>query len=189
MTEYSVGHQEFFDMQIEIQTLFSRAFEMLVASEGITLAQALTLKTLRDQGKGEPCKMSDLAGMRLLTPPAATGVVDRLIRLKFVERKDDESDRRVVLLTLTSTGEKTLSKIESKAQTIMRDFFERFSKADREAFFRIMMQLRENMKVLLEQMKKETNVRKKKESRAQVVLRRPSKRELERKGVWAFTSS
>ncbi len=177
MAEFSIGHQEFFDMQIEIQVLFSRAFELLVASEGITLAQALTLKTLRDQGKGEPCTMSDLAGMRLLTPAAATGVVDRLIRLKFVERKYDESDRRVVLLALTSKGEKTLSKIESMAQTKMRDFFERSSKADREAFFRIMRQLKKNMKVLLEQMRKETSVRKKKESSAQSALGGPRKGE------------
>jgi DNA-binding MarR family transcriptional regulator len=144
MSEDHAGYQDFFDAQEEIHALSVRALENMLGAEGITVAQAMTLKAITDQDR--MCKMSDLAAMRFLTPAAATGIVDRLIHLGLVERKFDESDRRVILLALTPHGEKTLSTLEDKVRQMMQGFFERISESDRTASLRMFRKFKEYLK-------------------------------------------
>ena len=107
----------------------------MLAAEGITIPQAITLKTIKEQGR--TCKMSDLAAVRFLTPAAATGVVDRLIHLDLVERKFDEKDRRVVLLALTRRGETVVSTMQKKVESDYGGFFEGVTDGDRAASLRV----------------------------------------------------
>ena len=46
---------------------------------------------------------------------AATAVVDRLVRQGLVVRRDDPSDRRVVRLALSDTGESLVTKLHATA--------------------------------------------------------------------------
>ena len=135
MTKDAAGYGEFFNAQNEINSLAIHMLEGMLGEEGITPPQFFTLRTLKDQG--QMCKMSDLAAMRLLTPAGATGIVDKLIHLELVERKFDESDRRVVLLALTDRGAATLSGMERKMEAMMRRFFDGISAGDRATFLRI----------------------------------------------------
>ena len=144
MKEDTADYQDLFDAQNEIQMLSVHVMENMLATQGITVPQALTLKALKDQD--QMCKMSDLAAVRFLTPAAATGIVDRLIHLGLVERKFDQNDRRVILLALTPQGEKVMSAIESKIQAMMKRFYDGISKSDRAASLRMFRKLREFMK-------------------------------------------
>jgi DNA-binding MarR family transcriptional regulator len=144
MSEARTGYQDFFDAQEEIHALSVRALESMLGAEGITVPQAMTLKTIKDQDQA--CKMSDLAATRFLTPAAATGIVDRLIHLGLVERKFDESDRRVILLALTAHGEKTLSTVDGKVRQMMQGFFERISESDRAASLRMFRKFKEYLR-------------------------------------------
>ena len=144
MSEGGAGWQDFFDAQEEIHVLSVRALESMLGAEGITVPQAMTLKTIKDRDRA--CKMSDLAAMRFLTPAAATGIVDRLIHLGLVERNFDESDRRVILLALTPHGEKTLFTLEGKVRLMMQGFFERISESDRAASLRMFRKFKEYLK-------------------------------------------
>lgn len=144
MSEARTGYQDFFDAQEEIHALSVRALESMLGAEGITVPQAMTLKTIKDQDHA--CKMSDLAATRFLTPAAATGIVDRLIHLGLVERKFDESDRRVILLALTAHGEKTLSTVDGKVRQMMQGFFERISESDRAASLRMFRKFKEYLR-------------------------------------------
>lgn len=144
--------REMFEAQNEIQILFPHVFESVLAAEGITIPQAITLKTIKEQGR--TCKMSDLAAVRFLTPAAATGVVDRLIHLDLVERKFDEKDRRVVLLALTRRGETMVSAIQKKVEAIMARFFEGVPDSDRAASLRVFKKLAEYLKEQLNAQKK-----------------------------------
>jgi len=144
MNEDTVGYQSFFNAQNEIHDLFVRVMENTLGKEGITVAQAITLKTLKEQD--QLFKMSDLAATRFLTPAAATGIVDRLIHLGLVERKFDKNDRRVILLALTPRGEEAFSVIQGKVQAIVRQFFQRISESDRLASLRISKKLKEYLK-------------------------------------------
>ena len=141
MTEDAAGYQSFFNAQTEIHDLFVRVMDNMLGKEGITVPQAIALKTLKEQD--QLCKMSDLAATRFLTPAAATGIVDRLIHLGLVERKFDENDRRVILLALTAHGEAAISVMEGKVQAMVQQFFERISESDRLASLRISRKLKE----------------------------------------------
>jgi DNA-binding MarR family transcriptional regulator len=140
----AAGYQSFFNAQNEIHDLFVRVMENMLGKEGITVPQAIALKTLKEQA--QLCKMSDLAATRFLTPAAATGIVDRLIHLGLVERKFDENDRRVILLALTARGEEAISVMEGKVQAMMQQFFDRISESDRLASLRISKKLKEYLK-------------------------------------------
>jgi DNA-binding MarR family transcriptional regulator len=144
--------REMFEVQNEIQILFPHVFESALVEEGITIPQAITLKTIKQEGP--TCRMSDLAAVRFLTPAAMTGVVDRLIHLGLVERKFDEKDRRVILLSLTRRGEAATSTIEKKIEAIMLRFFESVPKADRAASLRVFKKLAQYLKEQLNAPKK-----------------------------------
>jgi DNA-binding MarR family transcriptional regulator len=144
MNQDKADFKEFFEVQNELSGLFARHLENIVSTEGITAHQAMTLKMLKDQDR--MCKMSDIAAMRFLTPAAATGIVDRLIHLGLVERRFDRSDRRVVLLALTSAGEKKLSVVERRLEDTMERFLERVSESDRAASLRMFRKLKEFLK-------------------------------------------
>jgi len=135
MTRDAAGYGEFFNAQNEVHSLAIHTLEGMLGEEGITPPQFFTLRTLKDQG--QMCKMSDLAAMRLLTPAGATGIVDKLIHLGLVERKLDESDRRVILLALTDRGSATLSGMERKTEEMMRRFLDGIPAGDRATFLRI----------------------------------------------------
>ncbi len=73
-----------------------------VASElELNLPQLLALQWLE-----EPLPMGELAGRLHCDNSNVTGIVDRLEKRGFVERRPDEHDRRVKLLVLTEEGQR-----------------------------------------------------------------------------------
>ena len=48
--------------------------------------------------------MSELADSVLITRPTATRIVDRLVGRGWIDRRDDELDRRIIRLQLTASG-------------------------------------------------------------------------------------
>jgi DNA-binding MarR family transcriptional regulator len=56
----------------------------------------------------------DLADRCLVRPATLTGVVDTLVRSGHVERRDDDSDRRTVWVTLTRKGVAVAAKIHRR---------------------------------------------------------------------------
>lgn len=70
-------------------------------AHNITLQQAITV-CLLEPGNSVPMR----ALGEYLTCDASTvsGIVDRLVSLKFIERKEKDTDRRIKLITLTKSG-------------------------------------------------------------------------------------
>ncbi|MGO9308546.1 MAG: MarR family winged helix-turn-helix transcriptional regulator [Spirochaetia bacterium] len=152
MGETSNGFEDFFRVQNELHEIFTRAFEGTLGQESITVPQAFTLKALKEQG--ETCRMSDLAAMRFHTPAAMTGIVDRLIDLKLVQRHSDAKDRRVILIELTSHGRATLARVEKKAQNMMERFFDSVPEDDRAATMRMLLRFEKFLKEEINAQKK-----------------------------------
>jgi DNA-binding MarR family transcriptional regulator len=63
------------------------------------------LETLRYIKEEKPF-MKDIAEYLSIAPPSATSLVNYLVEAKLVERIQDESDRRIVRMNITSLGEK-----------------------------------------------------------------------------------
>ena len=68
----------------------------------LTMAQMKVLFVLHHDG---PAKVSDLAEALGVSAPSMTGTLERLVRQALVERRDDPADRRLVINTLTPTGQ------------------------------------------------------------------------------------
>lgn len=81
---------------------------------GLTLQQYFTLVAIN---QGEGCTMSTLAARTHHSFGTMTGIVDRLVRQGFVERRSHLTDRRVVLVQLTPEGTETLAHIENLRAT------------------------------------------------------------------------
>jgi len=75
----------------------------------LSFSQGLTLICLSQQ---DPCKMTELSNETGINLTALTGVIDGLIREKLVMRKRTPKDRRVVLITLTSSGRKLVNGVQ-----------------------------------------------------------------------------
>ena len=74
-------------------------------SETTGALAALTLLFQEQQLEGDtPVRMTDVSRRMMISKPAATQVVNRLVDRGLVERLSDESDRRVVYIRATEAG-------------------------------------------------------------------------------------
>jgi DNA-binding MarR family transcriptional regulator len=80
----------------------------VLPAHGLGPAQFFTLSDIAEHG---PLNAAHLASYRCVSPPAVSVVVDDLVRTGWVERRRSEKDRREVVLTLTSSGQKLLAEL------------------------------------------------------------------------------
>lgn len=66
--------------------------------------------------------VSDVAAYLDVTIPTASALVDRLVRKELVQRRDDPTERRRVILTLTHLGATILEQQRELAQNLVQDF-------------------------------------------------------------------
>lgn len=102
-TEVPAGEEELTILQslrriIRAVDIHSRK---LVAQYGITGPQLVCLGTLCDEGA---MTSAELSRKVFVSASTITGIIDRLERAGYVNRKRDEVDRRRVLLQPTATG-------------------------------------------------------------------------------------
>jgi len=85
----------------------------LVGSSGvfggdISFSQYLILQTLLEK---EAMRMNELASILGVSKANVTGLVDRMVRTRVIERMRSDEDRRVVFVTLTQKGKRTVQRM------------------------------------------------------------------------------
>lgn len=104
----------------------------------ITPVQYLLLNYLHSKGEST---MTALSRYLDVTTAAVTGIVERLVRDRFVERLFDPGDRRVIRVRLSAKGSSMLARFaERKKQTII-SIFSKISERDRAEYLRIITQV------------------------------------------------
>ncbi|HYX83346.1 MAG TPA: MarR family transcriptional regulator [Gaiellales bacterium] len=86
-----------------------RTIRPLLEREGVTMPQAHVLQALHAAGGRQAA--SDLGRECHMLASTVTGVIDRLEHAGYVRRERDSRDRRVVLVTLTETGDELVSRL------------------------------------------------------------------------------
>ena len=81
---------------------------------GITEKQYNILRILK--GAGKPLTTSAIRGRLLDKMSDTTRVIDRMIKKGYVEKKTNETDRRLVDITLSDNGRALLEKIDNNLQ-------------------------------------------------------------------------
>ena len=94
--------------------------------------------------------MHELGELLLVSRANVTGLIDYLARRKFVERAEDERDRRVRLVRLTKAGKKFLESILPAHYSRVREMFKGISNRDKAALSELLMKLRHGIQKSLE---------------------------------------
>jgi DNA-binding MarR family transcriptional regulator len=93
---------------------------------GLTMPQLRLMSLLLQQDCRSVGELADEMGVR---PATVTGLTDRLVRQRLIERRDDLADRRVVRIVLTDEGRRVLSEIETVSRAYMREILSRMETA------------------------------------------------------------
>jgi DNA-binding MarR family transcriptional regulator len=86
-------------------------------SSDMTLAQLRLLLFLHTEG---PCRMSAIATSLGTTMPTITGTVDLLVKKGLAVRRDDPSDRRLVIIELSTSGVSMMDEIWALGRAQMK---------------------------------------------------------------------
>jgi DNA-binding MarR family transcriptional regulator len=119
---------------------FLRRQADVLAQGKITAPQYCVLDLLFTGGAQ---KMGSLAAEIGVSLPAMTGVVERLYRIKLLERIHDTNDRRVVNIELTSQGRQTISALREKREKTLAEIFAKLSENDRRHYLRIILKIKD----------------------------------------------
>ncbi len=90
------------EISIMVPKLMKGAKSSFLSKSNMTSAQMIMLVSIHDYGQ---CKLKTLAKEHSISPPTATGLIDRLVRAGYVKRGAEPNDRRVVMASLTKKGE------------------------------------------------------------------------------------
>jgi DNA-binding MarR family transcriptional regulator len=93
---------------IETHDDLMSAIERDLAPSGLTLGDYQVLVYLTE-AEGEQMRMCDLADMLQLSPSGLTRRLDGLVKAGWVERRNSDVDRRVMLAGLTDAGKQHLA--------------------------------------------------------------------------------
>jgi DNA-binding MarR family transcriptional regulator len=108
----------------------------------LTLPQYHLLEALRESLELPVGELADRAGV---APPTATRMLDCLARDGFVERRHSETDRRSVLVRLTTEGELAVDKAHDVIEAWRRQVFESLAPEEREPAARLLGRLSQIM--------------------------------------------
>ena len=84
-----------------------------------------------------PLNMKQLARLMNHTTPATTGIVDRLITAKLVERSSLPGDRRQILIKPTPKGIRVVGILKKRLMDFLGEFSKEISIPDQQAWYRI----------------------------------------------------
>jgi DNA-binding MarR family transcriptional regulator len=106
----------------------SDLFEAVGALE-LTLTQIKLLHHLEDAD--HELTLKDLAGLVLVSLPAASRTVDDLVRRGFVERHEDVQDRRMKRVRATEAGRAVIRRLNSARLSGLEQFADTLTDAER----------------------------------------------------------
>jgi DNA-binding MarR family transcriptional regulator len=121
----------------QLQIRFARLFR----EYGLTSSQYNVLRILR--GEGKPLPILEIASRTITVVPGITGLIDRLEQAGFVKRLRCEKDRRVIFVTLTDCGTKTLATLDKPLLALHRQLLGHLGQGDLHDLIRLLEKLRE----------------------------------------------
>lgn len=139
-------------MESNIQELASLMFamgrfmreHMQKKMKGSICPSLLHLETLRYVKEGGRPLMSDVARTFSVTPPAATLLVDGLVKEKLIKRIVGPKDRRTVRIALTARGKKMIEQGIKERMNEIKRIFSTLSHEERNHLIAILKKLIKN---------------------------------------------
>jgi len=123
------------------RTLLKQRSDVLIQGK-VTMPQYLSLELLSNRGR---LKMNAIARSLNISLPAATGLVNRLVKMKLVKRTYDKLDRRVIFIDLTKEGKKTTERTKLARRKIIEEMFGGISEEERKTYIEIIRKVKESL--------------------------------------------
>lgn len=147
MTRGSVD-QHFLFTLAEVQRVLRAYADRQAARHGITRAQwAVLAKVERSEG----LKQSELAEQMEMQPITLTRLIDKLCDNGWLERRSDDSDRRVKRLHLRKAARPLLGKLAGLRSEITATALAGISPADAQRLLTQMETIKENVRAAIQQ--------------------------------------
>ena len=111
------------DLQLatDLRTVTARLIKKLrkksVTGLQLSLTERSTLSLLLQHKELLP---SELAAMEKITNQSMSQILSHLLELGYISRRDSETDKRKVIISLTMEGEKTLLKVRAERDEWLR---------------------------------------------------------------------
>ena len=121
----------------------NQIMEESIDNELVTPPQFGLLHCLHMNGQ---TTMSALSQQMHLTHGASTGMVDRLVKLKLVERKRSEEDRRVVYVTISERGLNLIERMRQRRHAILKNIIKGLKPEERRLFLKVHALFKEKLK-------------------------------------------
>jgi len=123
------------EISIMVPKLMKGAHGNFISKSNITSAQMIMLISIHDLGS---CKLKTLAKERNISPPTATGLIDRLVRAGYVKRGPHPEDRRCVMVSLTKKGEKSAQGFLRSIKNRWKNILIHLTSKEREQYLHIL---------------------------------------------------
>ncbi len=115
-------------------------FTRLFRAYGLTPSQYNILRILR--GEGKPLPILEIAERTITVVPGITGLIDRLERAGFVERRRCAADRRVIRVALTAEGAKVVGDLDGPVMDLHKDLLGHLSAGELKDLIRLLEKVR-----------------------------------------------
>lgn len=112
----------------------------LQSPEDLTLAQYYLLRPLENERGVALSRLAESAG---IAPPTATRIIDGLEKAGLVNRERSDTDRRTVLVSLTSTGRRRVVRKRTELADRRRRLYENLEPDERRQSERLLRHLAE----------------------------------------------
>lgn len=109
----------------------------------VTSSQLLAIFLL---SQSKEMTMGQMSVMLDLTPRAITGLTVGLEKKKYIKRRRDKEDARIVWLSLSDSGKNFLKKVRPDASRKLANLFEVLTKSEQIELVRLIEKLTDNMK-------------------------------------------
>lgn len=112
-----------------------RYYENNLSSFGVTPVQFYVLSALWEN---DGIKFKDLASSINMDGSTLTGILDRMERLDYVERRDDPEDRRSLLIFLKEKAKNNQREIIRLAERLNKEIKEKFTEEEFAVFEKVL---------------------------------------------------
>lgn len=122
-------------MPLILRGIFRKERNRPLAAGKLTLPQCLALDIVDTH---QSLRMKDIAQELGVSLPAATGIIDRLVRMRMVKRLYNEADRRTISIALTVKGKNVLHKIRSLRRKTFEEIFSKLTDLERLSYLAVL---------------------------------------------------
>jgi DNA-binding MarR family transcriptional regulator len=141
MAQKSATMEELVSHMFLMGRLMRDIMQKKAGQEQCTMLEFETLKYIKDEGQPH---MRDVARNFHMTPPAATLLIDSLVKERLLARVSDPADRRSVHVAVTARGKQTLERGINKKVSEIKKIFGILTPAERTQFVAVLKKIIKN---------------------------------------------